>query len=115
MLPLGHPEGGSTPKSGVVILDVIWNEKTKTYYVLDVLQWKTQIFYDCEVRQWNVFHATLKIHTLLMIITKKYVHICCMSVVNFYNYISPTYICTCSVLVHAQTYFLYKAVTLIRL
>lgn len=48
LLPLGHPEDDSTSKCGAVILDVIWDIKTKTYYVLDVLQWKNQVFYECE-------------------------------------------------------------------
>lgn len=48
VLPLGHHEDDSTSKSGEIILDVIWNAKTKSYYVLDVLQWKNQIFFDCE-------------------------------------------------------------------
>lgn len=43
------PAGGHTPGQGTghCILDCIFNDATNTYYVLDVMVWKGQLFYDC--------------------------------------------------------------------
>lgn len=51
-LPNGSKRGydGKYYNSEEVILDCIWSAQTKSYYVLDLLRWKGQSFFDTDVR-----------------------------------------------------------------
>lgn len=42
------PGGSRDSVSGFTVLDCIFSEKDKTFYILDVMCWNQQAFYDCE-------------------------------------------------------------------